>query len=251
MILVLGGTSEGRALSERLHRDGYEVVLSNATAFTSYDFGDGITTRNGPLDGDRMKALIDREGVRAVVDATHPFAGVVSATAKTVCAHASLPYLRFERAPAPIPDDRRVIRVDSIEAAGEAARSNGKRIFLATGVKTLNRFVGDNDGGLVWFARVLPWPDSLKEALKWLPAERLIAALGPFSHLFNAACFRNFDTDTLVTKDSGAGSGVEEKLSAALELDMTTVVIGRPAAADDFFSDFERLLDCIRELKLK
>lgn len=250
MILVLGGTTEGRELTERLHKDGCEVVLSNATAFSAYDFDDGITTRSGPLDGDKMKALIDLEGVRALVDATHPFARVASETAKDVCAGASLPYLRFERAPAAIPDDRRVIRVDSVETAGEAACSNGKRVFLATGVKTLGRFVGDHDGA-VWFARVLPWPDSLKEALKWLPAERLIAAVGPFSHAFNVACFRHFDADTLITKDSGAGSGVEEKLSAALELDMTTVVMERPVAARDAFSDYERLLDYLRELKLR
>lgn len=236
---MIGGTTEGRELAGFLSDSGYKVTVSTATEFcrSANKIGpvNEISTRSGALSRPEMIDLIKSRNIGAVIDATHPFAVEISKLARSVCEQLDWPYLRFERAQTNTPIHPDVIPVSSFAAAA-AAQLDGN-VFLATGVKSIEGFAAAVPKERL-FARVLPWPQSLNQALKWLPPENIIAALGPFTAEFNKACFRLFQADTLVTKNSGAGAGIEEKISAALELKMKVVIIDRPQAADDSLGDF-------------
>ncbi|MDP1808756.1 MAG: precorrin-6A reductase [Actinomycetota bacterium] len=248
MILVLGGTTEGRRLAGYLSDSGFKVMLSTATTFPDSrgpaenppGRADGVTAITGMLDRRALACLIDDRRIRALVDATHPFALEITKLARSVCEDLNLPYLRFERAREEIPGHPDIILIDHLEDAPGAAAMNGGNIFLATGVKSIERFANEIPPERV-FARVLPWPQSLDEALKWLPPSNVIAALGPFTREFNVACFNLFNARILVTKNSGAGAGMEAKISAALELKMKVVIIDRPHPVDGAFTDFAAL----------
>jgi precorrin-6x reductase len=78
-------------------------------------------------------------------------------------------------------------------------------------------------------ARVLPSVESIELCLEAgiLPSH-IICMQGPFSHEMNLAMFRDMKAKILVTKESGASGGFNEKLSAARELGMSVFLLKRP-----------------------
>ena len=52
---------------------------------------------------------------------------------------------------------------------------------------------------------------------------------GPFSREFNQAVFAAYRAEVVVTKNSGAIGGTDEKLMAAMELGLKLIVVERPA----------------------
>jgi len=94
-VLLLGGTSEARALAARLVADGIDVTSSLAGRVAHPRLPEGQVRIGGfgGVDGLR-KALADFD---VVVDATHPFSATISANALRACAAESVPLLRLQR----------------------------------------------------------------------------------------------------------------------------------------------------------
>ena len=86
-VLLLGGTSEARALASRLVADGVDVTSSLAGRVARPRMPEGSVRIGGfgGVDGLR-KALADFD---TVVDATHPFSATISANAVRACADES------------------------------------------------------------------------------------------------------------------------------------------------------------------
>ena len=64
------------------------------------------------------------------------------------------------------------------------------------------------------------------------PQARILALRPPFSQAFNRSLLEEYRADVLVTKASGVEGGVVEKVMAASELDLTTLMIRRPESRD-------------------
>ncbi len=99
MILVLSGTSDGRAIVDMLLNKNYKVIVTTATDYGGLLMEPNknlkvVSKRLSPSD---MKDLILKEGVKCVLDATHPYAAVVSQNAMDACERMNIPYLRYER----------------------------------------------------------------------------------------------------------------------------------------------------------
>ena len=99
MILLLGGTSESSAIATALARAGMKVLVSKATD-EPLAVGEhaNIERRSGRLDEAQMLELVGRRGVRAIVDATHPYAAAAHAAAAGVAGRAGIACVRFVRA---------------------------------------------------------------------------------------------------------------------------------------------------------
>ena len=95
-VLLLGGTSEARMLAARLH-PGVEVIssLAGRVPDPALPVGEVRIGGFGGVDGMR-RWLIDSQ-VRAVVDATHPYAATITAHAAEVCAELRIPHLVLGR----------------------------------------------------------------------------------------------------------------------------------------------------------
>ncbi len=115
MILLIGGTSETASLAEGLAAAGYVVLVSTATD-TPLAVGDHprISRREGRLDEEGMVTLAKKKGIRAVVDAAHPYASAAHTTAQRAAKRLGIPYLAFRRPESLIPDDDR--RTDAVTA---------------------------------------------------------------------------------------------------------------------------------------
>ena len=246
MILLLGGTSDAAPIALGLADAGYRVLVSQATdvAMETPPHGN-IETRCGPLDEAGLAALVDRRAVRAIVDATHPYAVAAHAAAGRVADDKQIPCLRFLRPAAVANSSPGVELVANHAAAAAAAFGRGRPVLLTSGTRNLSVYVEQSRRtGQALTVRVLDHPQSLDACRRaGIRREQIIAGRGPFSVDDNRRHIRDCRAGALVTKDGGAAGGTAEKLQAARAEGCDVVVIARPALdGRPGFSDVGALL---------
>lgn len=251
MILVLAGTRDGRDVAAALTEMGWPVVVAVVSGYGRHLAKDAATAHTGSLDCAGMAAFIRGKNVRAVVDASHPYAVNASRNAQAAAAVTAVPYLRFERPEAPLPAYDRLHQAVDAAAAAVLAASLGRVIFLTTGSRTLAVFKNQPLlAGCRLIARVLPEPDVVAECrrLGFLPRD-IVAMQGPFSPALNAALFREYAAEVVVSKNSGLVGGADSKFAAAAELGLHLVVISRPQINYSRVTDnLNAVVDFVREV---
>lgn len=287
-VFLFGGTTEGRKIAEAIaevnrewaaHGDASaceageplslpfcaEVYVATAYGASLLPAGPGITVHVGRLDAAEMRALFEAarqtSGPLLVVDATHPYAAVVSENILSACAAAGVRCIRVERESTGAgeaelaPEGAALHWVDSIEeaAAWLAAKSSHRpNILITTGSKELAPYTQIPDFAARCYVRALPTVEALEkcQALGFR-REHLILMQGPFSEEMNVAQLRYADAGYLVTKASGETGGFPEKCEAALALGVEVVCIGRPkevSIPDAAWYDREKLDAVLRRI---
>jgi precorrin-6A/cobalt-precorrin-6A reductase len=248
MILLLGGTSETAPLAEALADAGCEMLVSTATDVPlAVGNHSRIKHRRGRLTEKEMLEVVRERAVRAIVDATHPYASNVRATAERVAAQAGIPYLTFIRPGGVGEQDGVRFASDHAEAAKLACEAR-RPILLTVGSKNVGIYAEEAAACRVpLIARVLPHPDSLQLCrAAGLPDDRIIATRGPFSVEENRRLIRQFGIGVVVTKDSGKAGGVPEKLEAARAENCLLIVVGRPPQSSaNAFDDIGALVQSL------
>ncbi|SOE02004.1 precorrin-6A/cobalt-precorrin-6A reductase [Blastococcus haudaquaticus] len=216
-VLVLGGTGEARRLATALVADGVDVVSSLAGRVADPLLPPGEVRVGGFGGAVGLAAWLAANPVAAVVDATHPFASTMTASAASASAVTGVPLLRLQRpgwTEQPGDDWR---WVDSLEEAAVAVAGFG-HVFVTTGRMGLGAFAGLTQEVLV---RSVDPPEPPLPARTTVILER-----GPFSLADELALLREHGVDVVVTKDSG-GHMTEAKLTAARELGVPVVLVRR------------------------
>jgi precorrin-6A/cobalt-precorrin-6A reductase len=252
MILILAGTSDARELALLVKQAGYSLLTTVVTDSAAKSMKEaGLPVRVGRMNAEEICELIQREGFKAVIDASHPFAEEASRNALEGAKRADVPYIRYERASVEEKPHPLITMVgDYAEAAELAARHKGV-VMLTTGSKTLQIFaeklVGLPEVRLV--ARMLPRKDNMEKCEQLgIEQKNIIAIQGPFSKELNVALYRQYGVTLMITKESGKVGSVDEKLEAALELGIPTIMIARPKIEyGTVFSEFYQVLDALRE----
>ena len=232
MILLLGGTSDCAPVAEALARAGYRVLVSSATDVDLFTGAHPrIVRRSGRLDSGQMASLVADRQVQAIVDATHPYAVAVRATAEQVAAKRGIPYLSYMR-PGIIGEEQGVLVVADHEEAARLSVRAGKPVLLTIGSRHVMPYAREAKlAGIDVIARVLDHPESHRSCQEaGIPAGYVITGRGPFSTEENRLLIRQFHAGVLVTKDSGDAGGVREKIEAAKLEGCEVIVVARPAA---------------------
>ena len=220
-VLILGGTTEARALANALATNGHAVITSLAGRTIEPRRPQGDVRIGGFGGAAGMAEYLKATAIDAVIDATHPYAAAISAHAVEAAVLADRPLLRFERAPwQPQTGDRWVI-VDTLAAAAKVAPDLGQRAFLTIGVKELGSFA---DIGDVWFLVRLVDQPSEPVPLKH---HELILARGPFNEVDERNLLRRHRIDLVIAKNSG-GVSTYAKIAAAREFGLPVLMLRRP-----------------------
>ncbi len=247
-LYLLGGTAFSRRVLTRLEGAGYKVRLSVATPLGAdeVDRPPAGGVQVGRLDRAELATELERWTAAALIDATHPYAVEVSRTAREAAAAAGVPLFRATRPPWQPPSGSGPVRFfDSEVEVIEQLRASGRPALFTVGAKGLQPFAGS---GLRLAARVLPSPDSVSAALGAgvAPAD-LIAAYPPHGAEFTAACMRHLGCTVMVSKESGADGGLEEKAAAVEMVDGELFVLRRPREAGYVYHDVAALLKGLEE----
>ena len=228
-LCIFAGTTEGRTLAEFLSTQPVELTACVATEYgqTLLPRKENVTVSANRLTRQEMEAMFLREGFSLVVDATHPYAQAVTENIVSACEAARTPYLRVLREEEATADG--AVFVEDMEQAARFLDKTEGNILLTTGSKELAALTGIRNFSQRCYARVLPMDQSLalcREA--GLQPSHIIAMQGPFSEALNRAMLESVAAAWMLTKQSGAAGGYEEKLAAARSAGARAVVIGRP-----------------------
>ncbi|MCS7463725.1 precorrin-6A reductase [Paenibacillus doosanensis] len=253
MILVMAGTSDARELALRIHQSGYTLLTTVVTDSAAKSMEEaGLPVMTGRLTAEALVALARERGIRALVDATHPFAEEASKNAIAAAREAGVPYIRYERDRIAIDQHPLITFADDYEQAAELAAQRKGVVMLTTGSKTLpifaKRLLGLPDTTLV--ARMLPRRDNMEKCEELgLEQKNIVAMQGPFSRELNKALYEHYKVTLMITKESGKVGAVDEKLESALELGIETIVIGRPSIEyGTHYGDFDGVIGKLNEL---
>ncbi len=250
---LLSGTGEGPVLAKALIERGFLVSVSVVSYEASLPYK-GLPLEAlwiGPIEGVEgvRKILQEAEclhgGFDWVLDATHPFALLISSYLTTTCSEMGQALLRFERT---LEHPSWVTYINCVEdiPREELIRKN---FLLAIGSKDLRKSTASVvAGGANVFARVLDTPESLRKALSSSMKQHHLAVLRPFTskpsgEVEKALC-RKWSIDSVICRQSG---GVTQRLwqEISIELHLNLYLISRPVKAPvlEVVSSFETLLE--------
>ena len=98
-ILVFAGTTEGRRIAEYLNDTVADSYVSVATEYGGrlLEEYQHLHLLTGRMDEDDITAFLSEKEIDLVIDATHPFAVLVTGNIKRACERAEVRYLRCLR----------------------------------------------------------------------------------------------------------------------------------------------------------
>jgi precorrin-6A/cobalt-precorrin-6A reductase len=220
VILILGGTAEARVLASELHSRRVSVTTSLAGRVNRPTLPAGEVRIGGFGGPERLARWLHDNFVSAVVDATHPFAERISASAARACAVSGTPLLRLERPGWSERPGDRWTWVDDLDQAAGAIHGLGQRVLLTTGRQGLPAFAPIERA---WFLiRCVDPPDPPLP-----PQNTLILDRGPYTLDSELALLDEYSIDLVITKDSG-GELTVAKLDAARERKLPVIIVRRP-----------------------
>ena len=218
-ILILGGTGEARELAARLVALGHDVTssLAGRTQRPTLPAGDLRVGKFGGVPG--LVGYLRMSGVERLVDATHPYAGLMSINAVAAAQAAGIALVRYMR-PAWLaePGDDWILVETPAEAA--AALPPNADVLLTTGHMGLEAFLERDDCQFV--VRLIETPE-----LDIPSHARLLQTRPPYRLDDELALMRREEITHLVTKNSGGGQ-TAAKLTAARQLGVKVIMIARP-----------------------
>lgn len=257
-ILIFSGTTEGRQITEVLADAGIECTVCVATEYgiQVMENSEKISIHQGRMSKEEMQKLIQTRDFTAVVDATHPFATVVSENIRNSAEKQQLPYLRLKRNTefkCAANDNREIKYFTSNEICARELLNTQGNILLTIGSKELSFYCQNEKLRKRLYVRVLPGIESIALCNQYQISGRQILALqGPFSEELNIAIIREYQIKHLVTKESGAMGGFIQKADASEKENVKMWVIGNPEKTEGLsFTEVCRKIESLTGIKIK
>lgn len=229
MILVFGGTTEGRIAVETLDEGTGHYVYSTRGDLQKIEcaHGDHI---HGAMKESEMIDFCRSNAIRLIIDAAHPFASSLHSTVDKVSQELGIPVIRFERR-YPSVDYANTVWCDDFEDSVKVMENAGiKRLLALTGVQTIKKLKPYWSSHETWF-RILKRDESFKIAKKeGFPMNRLVY----YDDASVDSLVKAIQPDALITKESGESGGFMEKIKAAEHHGIKFFVVKRPKQSDKF-----------------
>jgi len=234
MILVFGGTTEGRQAVATLEEAGSPYYYSTRGEGQQIDLVHGHHL-TGDMDVAAMVTFCREQGIRLLVDAAHPFAEVLHRNLLLVVHQTGVPLIRYDR----IYPSRDSLSGDLIwcqdyeEVIRQLEHHHIERLLALTGVNTIGRLKPYWSHHPSCMFRILNRGVSKTLAVRQqFPAERLVFYNDELrvEHEEQAVLtlLRTHHADAILTKESGLSGGFMEKIAAARQAGVKIFVVSRP-----------------------
>lgn len=213
MILVFGGTTEGRKAAEVLEKAGTPYFYSTKTGEQEVTLHHG-TFISGAMKQETMLSFCREHEIRLVVDAAHPFATQLHETITRVSSDLQLPIIRYERI---YPQrDAGIIWIDDYSEVPTDIQS----LLATTGVQSIGKLKRLESEGVKVIYRILNRESSIQLAHQQGATDEQL-------------CFYEDNTmpdaEAILLKESGLSGGFTEKVEAAKKKGMRIIALKRPA----------------------
>ena len=229
-ILIFAGTTEGRKLSERLAASGIAHTICVATEYGEVVLKEHslVNVHCGRMNQKEIREYMINGEFAAVVDATHPYAELITENIQGAMEGLDIPYLRLKRDTEDESTYEKMTYFESNEDCAKALEQIEGNIFLTTGSKELAVYCSDEEIKKRLYVRVLPGMDSLQLCMEQgIVGKQILALQGPFTTQMNEAMICQYEIQCLVTKKSGRTGGYQEKIDAARKQNIPVFVVGQ------------------------
>ena len=210
MILVFGGTTEGRQAAQVLEEAGNVYYYSTKRGEQQLTLHHGMHV-DGAMDEETMTAFVNEHGIRLIVDAAHPFASQLHQTIASVASKLTIPVIRYERIYPPRDPD-----ITWIDDYGQVP-TDIHTLLATTGVQSISR---------------LKWLEAkeVKVIYRILNRESSILLAHQQGISDEQLCYypETPEADAMLMKESGLSGGFAEKVEEARQHGMKIIVIKRP-----------------------
>lgn len=214
MILVFGGTTEGRKAVEVLEEGGGCFFYSTKTGEQDIVLHHGIRL-DGAMNADAMLAFCREHDVRLIVDAAHPFASKLHETIVRTAAEAAVPVVRYERIYPPRDPD--ITWIDDYSQVPTDLRT----LLATTGVQSIGQLKYLEEKGIKVYYRILPRESSIRLAHAQGAADDRLC-------FYESGHDIDVQADAVLLKESGESGGFSEKVAAARQRGMRIIAVKRP-----------------------
>ena len=223
MILILGGTTEGRTAVKVADEAGKPYFYSTKGEWQEIQCKHGIRITGG-MDTEKMESFCRQNNIRLLVDAAHPFASQLHRTVDETSRTLHLPVIRFERKYPPRTENI-IWCEDYADAIYRLEKAGTDRLLALTGVQTIGKLRPYWEKHTCWF-RVLERETSITLAQEQgFPKGNLV-----FYHAgeSEALLLETLHPQAILTKESGESGGFSEKVKAAQAAKIPVFAIKRP-----------------------
>lgn len=229
MILILGGTTEGRTAVKVADEAGKPYFYSTKGEWQEVPCKHGIRITGG-MNAEEMKNFCLKNKIRLLVDAAHPFASQLHRAVEETGQALKLPIVRFERKYPPHTTDI-IWCEDYTDAIRKLEKEGIERLLALTGVQTIGKLRSYWEKHTCWF-RVLEREDSVALARKQgFDLQKLIYYHSGESE---QSVLQQLQPQAILTKESGESGGFPEKVEAARRMHIPVFAVQRPLLPEHF-----------------
>ena len=210
MILVFGGTTEGRKTVEVLEEAGSPYFYSTKTGEQELSLHNGLRIE-GAMNAETMYSFCKEHQIRLIIDAAHPFASQLHETIANVASEYDIPVIRYERIYPP-----RDVDITWIDDYAEVP-TDIHTLLATTGVQSISKLKYLEEKGIKVIYRILNRESSILLAHQQGATD-------------DQLCFypQTVEADAVLMKESGVSGGFVEKIAEAREKGMRIIALKRP-----------------------
>ena len=230
MILILGGTTEGRLAVKVADEAGSPYYYSTRGIQQEIACRNGIHLTGG-MDVEAMTSFCIHHQIRLLVDAAHPFAVGLHQTVHETAIRLNLPVVRVERSYPERATDI-VWCEDYEDAVRQLEKDRIHSLLSLTGVQTIGKLRGYWVKHPCWF-RILKRDESLALARSQGFDEQRIVY---YQAEDEENLLKRLTPQAILTKESGETGGFQQKIDAARMLGIPVYVVKRPSLPDSFMN---------------
>jgi cobalt-precorrin-5B (C1)-methyltransferase len=210
MILVFGGTTEGRKTVEVLEEAGSPYFYSTKNGEQELSLHNGLRIE-GAMNTETMYSFCKEHLIRLIVDAAHPFASQLHKTIAEVTDSLQIPVVRYERIFPPRDSD--IIWIDDYSQVPTDIHT----LLATTGVQSISKLKYLEEKGIKVIYRILNRESSILLAHQQGATD-------------DQLCFypQTAEADAVLMKESGLSGGFVEKVAEAREKGMRMIALKHP-----------------------